>query len=894
MSWGPIRRLFLLAGREPSAAQSTDAEVEFHLSETTAWLIEQGWKPDQACEEARRQFGDVERFRKELGMADERVQRVTKRGEWWGELTRDLRYAVRGLRRAPAYAFVVIATLGLALGANATMFGILDRLLLRPPAHVVEPASVKRVVVARWFETHLSAPWSAISYPGFTDLRDGTTSFAGVAATVKASLSLGIGIEAKRVRAELTTGQYFPMLGTEAALGRFYGEAEAAPPDGAAVVVLSYPFWQAAFAADHAIIGRTIRLAGRAFTVVAVAPKGFTGADTEPIDLWVPLPAVGRSAYGRDYLTGRNWQFIEAFMRVKPGVTDERAAADATLAYQRGHANEPRVADQKGAVYLRSLSDRGSDTARIAFWLYGVTVIVLLIACANVANVVLARGLLRQSEIAVRQALGVRRGRLVRQLLVESLVLGALGALLGVGLSQWAGDLVRALVFPGTAWDAAPVNGRVLLVTAAATLFTAVVAALLPMLRTTRTDLAAQLHGGRGTSRQAPALRFGLLAVQTALCTALVVGAGLFVKSLTRVRGLDLGIDVSRTLLVSSDLLAAGTPEPGVRAFFERAVARLRLLPGVESVGASIGAPFMSNYAEGVQVPGNDSLPRLAGGGPYFFQVSPGAVEGFGMRVLRGRSFAETDRQGTAPVVLVTERMARTLWPNESALGKCFFSGPKGGPCREVVGVVADVHRQGLDEEPFLLYFTLIDQREKPRFPDYIVVRTAGPPEELAESIRRALLSERADLPFVEVMSYQRVVNSSAQSWRAGATMFTVFGGLSLLIAAIGVGGVVSFAVSQRAKELGIRAALGAAPGQLVRVVVSSAVGAALLGAAIGIAFVLLLSPRMESLLFHTSATDPTVLVAALATVIALALVASLVPGRRAAQVDPIQALRSD
>ena len=893
--------VFRLFGREPSTRDDVENELQFHLAEMEDLLMAKGATREVARDEARRRLGDIERLRKELRMMAEDTRRTVRRTQWIEDLASDLRFAARGLMRAPGFTLVVVVTLGLAIGANATMFGVVDRLLLRPPGEIPLAKDVRRVTVARWFGDKLSDPWDAVSYPSFTAVRDNTRSFAAVAAVVTQNMSSGSGAEARPIRAVLATGQYFTILGTRPFLGRFFGEEDDREPSGSPVVVVSHTFWRQALGARRDVLGEIVRLDGHPYEVIGVAPAGFTGTDLQPVDLWLPFNAAGVHIFGADgeWRSNRGWQFVNIHVRLKDGINETVAATDAMNAYQA--TQEPdRIYEKRAVPVLGSLiaartpgASQGSD-AQVAAWLFGVAAIVLLIACANVANLVLARGVRRESEMAVRLAIGGSRWRLMRMLLTESVLLASLGAGVGLLLARWGGDVMRGVLLPGVSWDSSGGEGRVLAVTAIATIFAAIVASLLPMTRAGRTNLSGALHGA---SRQVGAsslrLRTGLLLVQTTLCTALLVGAGLFVRSLDRVSGLDLGIDISRLVSVRIDLGSAGVPGPEQQVFYRDAVERLRNTPGVRGAGAIQGMPFGSNSAEGVRIPGRDSIKVMPGGGPYFFRVGPGALEAMGARLLRGRLFTSADGPGAAPVAVISERMATDLWPGEEALGKCFQAG-EDNRCREVVGVVADVHRQELVEAPFLLYFTLLDQQQPTATPSNLLIATSGPPEQMVEPVRKELQALRGDLPYVNARPFEEVIAPQKRSWRLGATMFTVFAGLSLLIAAVGLYGVLSYLVSERTRELGLRAALGATPGTLLEMVVRSGIASALLGVILGLGFVVIVAGEMGSLLFQTSPRDPIVLGAAGAVVVVVALAASVVPGLRATKVDPMEALRAE
>jgi predicted permease len=818
-------------------------------------------------------------------------------------IAQDLVHAWRGIRRAPGFALVVILTLGLALGANATMFGITDRLLLQSPPGIGQPEEVRRVLVARWING-LGEPGPSMSYPHFMDLRDRTRSFAQVAAMGEATYSLGLGAESRPVRVSLVTGQYFALLRVPPFLGRYLGEAEDAPPSGIPVAVLSYAFWQIGFGGDSGVIGRAIPLGNQSYAVIGVAPRGFNGTELAPVDLWIPLSTRADATF-EGWRESRGSFWLESIARLNSGVSAEAAELDATRASRAAHLEDRDEFHRKAEARLVTLAGGSSESSdgslRVSVWLLGVAAVLLLIACANVANLMLARGLTRRGEIAVRLALGVSRGRLVRQLLTESLLLAALGGLAGLAIARWSADLIRGILLPDTAWSQGPVNPRVLAVTIASTLFCALAAGLFPLWRGTRGDLAAQLHGGtRTTASHSRRFRAGLLLLQTGLCTALLIGAGLFLRSIRQVQNADLGFRPRELALVSVDLAAFGASREEITAFYRQAIDRLRSTPGIAAVGASIGAPFLSNFGKRIQVAGMDSMPRLAGGGPYYVRATAGTLEALGVRLVRGRLLTEEDdRLGAEPVTVVTERTARLLWPARDPIGECLLVGQE-RTCHRVAGIIADLHLQSLDEDaenarPSLLFFTPLGlAAAADAVPQQLLVRTSAPLDEASETVRRALLSVRPDLPYVEMRSYQRRIDGIARSWQLGASLLTVFGALSLLIAAIGLYGVLSYAVTQRRQELGIRSALGATPRSLLRLVVRHGVVAAGLGIALGLTLALTLSSRLQPLLFRTQARDPLVYGATAALVLLIALVASALPGRRATPADPLEALRAE
>ncbi len=898
---GPFRRSFQLAGREPSVTEQIDAELQFHLEMTQRMLEQQGMAAAAAREEALRRLGDAAQTRATLRDIDERRRRRHRRLEFVADLGDDLRYAWRGVRRAPGFAMAVTLTLGLALGANATMFGIVDRLLLRAPPHVQQPEPVARVLVSRFLGGEHRAPGPSLSYVAFTDLRDRVGGFAAVAAVAHREFSLGLGREARPLAVTLASGEYWRLLGTGATLGRVFGPEEDRFPAGADVAVVAFDFWQGYLGGRGDILGQQLLLNRRPFTVVGVAPQGFNGINLQPVDVWVPFSAGMTALDGSwaEAATQRGAQFLYTIARLRDGMRVGGAEAEAERVYQLGHveADWGRYEREARVTLAPLIQARGPTApveAKISGWLLGVTVIVLLIACANVANLLLARGIQRRGEIAVRLTLGVSRSRLFRQLMAETTLLAGMGAIVGLALVTLGGGLLRATLLPGVFWDASPVNARVLLLTLLATILATVAAGLLPMLRAGQLDLAPALRGSTRASAATGRLRPALLLVQTSLTTVLLVGAGLFVRSLDQVRRVDLGLDLDRTLVVSLNQGTFGRVVGETGSFYSQLMSRLQTEPGVEAVGVSVGGPFLSNWAEPVRVPGHDTLPRLPGGGPYHFAVSPGVAEALGVRLLQGRFFTAQDRAGSLPVAIVTERMAKTLWPGQSPLGRCFHHGDDEAPCSEVVGVVADMHRQGIQEEPFLLYLMPLEQAAGGRSPDFLFVRTAGPPAEMVEPVRRQIQALAPDLPYVPVRPMMELVSPEMRPWRLGAAMFAVFGLLALVTAAVGLYGVLAFAVTQQSREFGIRSALGAHPAAILGGVLRHGLLMAALGVTLGLGVALLLGPWVGPLLFQTSPHHAGTIAGAAATVLLISAGASYLPARRAVRVDPIEVMRAE
>jgi predicted permease len=549
-------------------------------------------------------------------------------------------------------------------------------------------------------------------------------------------------------------------------------------------------------------------------------------------------------------------------------------------------------------------NQRGEETteARVSRWLVAVAAIMLLIACANVANLFLARATRRRREVAVRLALGLGRGRLIRLLVAESAALGLIGGAAGLIVAFAGGRFVRSVLLPNVAWTDATIDVRILALTALAALVTGVVVGLVPAFQGTRLELTSALKSGvREGGAQRSRVRTMLTITQATLSVVLLVGAGLFVRSLWNVYQLRLGVEPDKVLTVAFDwpTIADQSDEGRKRErlrqnlFYDEALARVRTMPDVDRAGVVVGTPFQSSMSIGLRVPGRDSIPELAGGGPYIRAVSDGYFATAGTRVLRGRDFTAADVSSAARVAIVNETMARTLWPNRDPIGQCLLMDTM--PCSSVVGVVEDVRRFSLREKPAMQYYIPIGEERALGFGGrQMFVRPRGDAVTLRDALRVEMLRLNPAIAFVTVRPLQDSLDPQIRPWRLGATMFGLFGALALLVAAIGLYSVISYLVTQRRHELGVRIALGAQVGNIVGLVVSYGVGLAAVGIVIGMTLAFNASRWIEPLLFETSPRNPVVFASVAAVLVFVALVASAVPAWRASRVDPIEALRSE
>ncbi|HKG90738.1 MAG TPA: ABC transporter permease [Gemmatimonadaceae bacterium] len=898
-----FRRLFRLPDREARVESDVDAEIAFHFEMRTQELVARGAAPEAARATALREFGDITRWRHTMSEIDRERLGRERRAEWWGAAWQDLRYAARGLRRQPGFALVVVLTLALGVGANATMFGIVDRLLLRPPAHARDADRLARIYITRILPGMGEFTASNTSYPDYVVLRDSVPSFAGAAAFFTINQTLGRGAAAEQIHTSAVTGNFFALVGVRPALGRFLLPDDDRPA-AAPAAVIGHAFWRRHFGGAPDALGKVLLIGKRSYTVVGVAPAGFTGVELGAIDAWVPTAIWASDAGDAGWATTRNMRWIKVVTRLKPGATHERASVEATEVYRRAQPPDRR-AELKATVAVASIiaartpETLRSQNATVAAWLGGVSVVVLLIACANVANLLLARATRRRREIAVRIALGIGRARLAGQLLVEGLLLATLGTAAGLALARWGGDAARAVLLPEVAWaDAAPVDLRTLAFAAAAAVATGLLIGLAPMLQTARPGLVGALKAGaREGAYQKSRLRSTLLVAQAALSVVLLVGAGLFVRSLRNVAGLDMGFDPRRVMVVMLDLPSAGYKREGVEAFYQRAEERVSALPGVERASVAATTPFYSSAATDLRAEGWDSLPSFKGGSPTINAVSWDYFETMGTRIVRGRGFAEGDREGAPRVAVVNETMARTLWPGKEPLGKCLHIGEEGkGPCVQVAGVARDMRRDRLREDEALQYYVPLEQKTWSVGMRALFVRARGgeATPALAAEVRRAVQSLAPSLPYAEVKPLQELIDPHVRPWRLGATMFGAFGVLALVIAAVGLYSVIAYTVAQRTHELGVRVALGARTGHVLRLVVGEGMRVAVAGIALGALGALAGGRFVAPLLFDVSPHDPLVFGGVTLTLLAVAVAASLIPARRAARVDPAVALRTE
>lgn len=831
----------------------------------------------------------------------------------------DTRHALRGMRRRPGFTAMVAGTLALGIGATVTMFGALDRLLLQPPALITDPSRVVMVHVrtAGHKGVQTSQPYAFHKF-----MRENVPEFEDVATVTPTRngrnyYPVGRGATATRAAGAMVSANYFSMLGIRPAIGRFFTPDEEPESGGQKLAVLGYGYWQKAYGGSSQAIGRTIELGTERYTIIGVTPRGFTSVELRDVDVWLPIAGAPelRFAKGADWATTTTSQWMLAIGRLKPGVAPEEVAARATAAYRpwakasltKPSARSLAYIDSESVVLgsiipgksLWSFTGSDSDT-KVAKLVGAVALIVLLIACANVANLLLVRALGRRREIAVRLAIGVGRTRLIAQLVVEGLLLSALGAIGALGVAMVSSQIVRRWLIGDGAWTGGIVNARLLAFTVIVGVICGLVTSLVPALQASRIDLTPALKAGaREGSVHRSKTRAGLLGAQVALAIVLLTGAGLFLKSLRNVAALDTGIDMSHVLTAAISQRSAGLSNDQSLKLFEQFAERVRQIPGVRSSAVAVGLPFTLSWGTHVSLPGREAPKNR--NGPLQYAVTPGYFDALGIRVLSGRAFTDADRAGAAPVAIVNATLAKQLWAGESPIGSCIVVDDDSVPCSTVVGVVSDTRRQDLVEEPVMQVYLSLDQLPASRtdgtvsfFGYALVVRAAGDAQAYVEPVRRALQGVSAIVPYANVQTMRDLIGPQTRGWELGAHVFTAFGGLALVLASIGLFSVVAFTLGQRMHEFGVRRALGAQVADLLALGVTRGLGPVIVGIGAGVVVTLVGGRFVDSLLFQESTRDPAVLVAATCVLFVAALVASLVPARRAAAVDPTVALRSE
>ena len=828
-----------------------------------------------------------------------------------GTIVQDIRYALRTLIKAPAFTSVVVVTLALGIGANTAIFSLMDQVLLRA-LPVQHPEELVVLDATGTNQGRVEAD-HAFSYPMYRDLRDRNQVFTGVFARYPVALTMLHENRSERIRGELVSGNYFQVLGLQGSgHGRLLQPSDETTPGGHPFVVLSHGFWTRRFGASPSVVGRTIRLNGYPMTVVGIGPARFNGTDVgaQP-DLFVPVSMKAQMTPTYDGLNERRYMWLHVMARLRPGVSREQAEAGMAVLFRqireqevkeikapsdrfRKRFVEVRLNVLPGFKGLSSLREQFSTPVIVLMAMVG---LVLLIACANVANLLMARAPARQREVAIRQALGASRGRIVGQLLVESLVLALAGGVLGVLVAIWTGDLLlKTLPFESASrvFTSMP-DTRVLLFALGVSMLTGVVFGLVPAWQTARPRLVHSLKedGGTVVGRGHVRLRKGLVVAQVALSLLLLVGAGLFARSLWNLRSLHPGFDMEQLITFSVDPPLSGYQEVQTLAFLQQLQERLSALPGVKSASLSAIPPLSDSvWMATVQVDGYQAK-EGEDMNPHVNSVGPGYFETMGIPLVAGRGFTAADRAGAPKVAVVSEKMAKYFFGDLNPIGRRFGFGRGKAIDIEIVGVAKDGKDQNLKEEVARFVYIPYQQDQGVGQMTYFV-RSASDGSVTGDVLRRTVRQLDPAIPVFDVKSMEAVASESLFFDRMMATLSACFGALATLLAAIGLYGVMSYAVARRTREIGLRMALGAEPGRVVWLVMREVVLLAVLGVGLGLPLAIGLGRLMRSQFFGVSPADPLTLLVATVALVTVALTAGYVPAGQATRVDPMKALRSE
>jgi predicted permease len=805
----------------------------------------------------------------------------------------DLRYAVRSLLKNPGLTLAAVLSLGLGIGANTTIFTWVQAVLVRPIPGAAEPSGL--LIAAMQNREGQSRSWS---YPNYRDYRDRAT-LVDVVAQDDQTLNIAVDGTAERAWGGLVTGNYFPVIGVRPALGRLFTAEDDRKPGAHPVVVLSHAYWQRRFAGDTSIVGRQLTINNMPMTVIGVAPEGFIGSFLGlAASAWVPM-AMQKEMMGGERLNARGNGWMQAIARLKPGVSREQAQAEAASVMTQLEGEYKEFNDGRRLRLVPTWeAPFGAPTvlAPVLAVLSVLVALVLVIACANVANLLLSKAVGRRREVAVRLSLGASRARLVRQLLTESLLLAAVSGVAGLAMAYWTMGLIMAFVPPvdmpielGLRMDR-----TTLLFALGVSAVTGIVFGLAPALQASgpQTILALKEEGNRGSGgRTGQRLRNGLVVAQVSVCLILLVGATLFLRSFLEAQAMSPGFDPSRMVMASMDLFPSGYTGDRNREFQQRVVTAVQALPGVEAAAFATRVPlgFGGSSSTSVDVAGyvkreNEEITIS------YTVVGPRYFEAMGMPLRQGRAFGQQDTRAAPPVVVINETMARRYWPDGQALGRRVRIG---GADAEVVGIATDAKYGSLSERPVPQVYLALARNDIGSL--RLLVRTSGDPGTLVADVRHVIHGLDPNLPVYDARTVTEHMQVAVFAQRLAANLLGAMGALALLLAAVGLYGVMAYAVTQRTQEMGIRLALGASPGSLLTMVVGQ--GMRLTAIGLGIGLVVALGAfgsigAVRSLLPGISPLDPLTFVAVPIALGLVALAAAWLPARRAGRVDPLVALR--
>jgi putative ABC transport system permease protein len=854
-----------------------DDDLTEELSSYVELLTEKKMKQGMNEEEARRaamvEVGGVEQVKEEV--------RANRAGFAIETFFQDLRYGFRALRKKPAFTITAVIALALGIGANTAIFSVVNAVLLRSLAYR-NPGSIVMV-----WERSLRGGRSqnSVSPANFLDWKKQSTSFEQIAASWDTRVNLTSGGEPEEIQVQKVSSDFFPVLGVPPELGRTFVRQEETP--GTTVVILGHDLWQSRFAGNPAIVGQTVTLSGRNCTVIGIMPPGFHFLNTQ-IKAWLPLQLEPTTDWRK---SGR---FLRSVARLKPGVTASQAQAELDTIAKQLEIAYPDFNKGWGVNLVPIHEQIVGDIRPVLLVLLAAVAFVLLIACANVANLLLSRAASRQKELALRAALGADRMRLIRQMLTESVLLAVMGGVLGVLLAYWGIQLLVAF-----APDNIPrlheitIDTRVLAFTFGVSLLTGLVFGLVPALQSSRPDLNGALkEGARGSSSGHRLVRNLFVVSEMALALVLLVGAGLMLRSFSQLHQVKTGFDAENMLTMRVQLPSAKYGQPQQRAdFFKRAEERLAALPGVKSVGAISYLPLTGLATSTSFNVATKPLPPSESPGTEVRPITPGYFRAMGIPLVKGRAFDERDGANSR-VLIINETLARKFFPGQDPIGQRLIISWEPEVADEIIGVVGDIKETALEQEPNPAVYWPYPREPYP-FMNF-VIRAAIDPATLSAAATREIHALDPDQPVADVRTLDQVVAKSIARPRFNALLLAVFAGVALVLASVGIYGVMNYSATQRTQEIGIRMALGAKPGDILRLVVGHGMKLTAAGIAIGVIASLALTRVMTNLLFGVTATDLPTFLGVSTLLTAVALLANYIPARRATRVNPVVALRCE
>ncbi len=897
-----LRALF----RRQAMEIEMDEELCVHFDRQVEKYVSSGVPREEAVRRTRLEFGGHEQLKEEC--------RDARGVRFLDTLLRDVRFGLRAMGRSPGLSLVAVLSLALGIGANTAMFSLLDAVLLKS-LPVQEPSRLVLFGAGSWGGSQDTLPdrsWELFSYSFYREISAQNQVYSDVTAVHSVEFSTHGGVDGgspELLKADLVSGTFFSVLGVQPVLGRVLNQADDQTPGAGPVAVASYSWWQRRFGNNPAVLGKTFRFESTVYTLVGVAPPGFFGTSVgQAPDLWIPLSMEKEISPGWNGLNDKFFQSLYIIARLKPGVTVEQASADTNFLFKqilRSEYASPQPTPKELAAIQHAQIDltsaaRGLSNLRIQYSLsleilMAVSGLVLLIACANIANLLLARGTARAREFAVRAALGASRLRLFVQLVTESLLFALLGAGLGVAMAWRAGDFLLAMATGGgqTSLSVTP-DLRVLAFSLLLTIFTALLFGMAPAIRSTQFQLTCSLKGGRGAvSAQAKSpLARALLVLQIALSMVLLVGAGLFWRTLLNFAHVDPGFEKQNVLVFLLDEYAAGyKPDARLGSLLNQIEERVGAVRGVRAASFSLFTFNQGEWSNGVTLQG---ISRNSENSEEVLmnRVGAGYFAAFALPVLSGRTFTPQDNERAPKVAVINETMARRFFPGESAIGRYFGFGddPKHSGDFEIIGVVKNAKYESLRERPHpAAYFP---HSQNVTYLPNLEVRFSGDAAQITQQVRQAVEAVARDVPIGEVSTLADEVDNSVSKYRLVSQLSTFFGLLAVFLVCIGIYGLFSYVVARRTNEIGIRMALGAKPSEIMEMVLREGALLTFLGLMIGLSVSLGLTRLLSSFLFDVRPNDPLTFALATIFLILVSLMACYIPARRATRIDPIVALR--